>query len=509
MTIYERFLQRALKSPDANACVAPDGTRMSYRELASAASLLAQQIADLGVRPRRIAINSRKRTETLVGFLACLHLGVPYVPLDPGAPAARRAFILSDAQCDLILETDGGKVGSPQTEGPRTFGVDVTSMRKDSHQGCTPRAIQGHEEAFVLYTSGSTGSPKGVAITHDNVEAFVNWAAVAFPVSVDDRIAVHAPLHFDLPVFDLFVGLSAGAEVHLISEKITLFPQALANFLRERQVTHLYAVPTALSALVRKSDLKAGGLPTMRRILFAGEEFPANPLRELMKAVPVSSYANLYGPIETNVVTSYEVRALPEEGSRVPIGVPASHVVLALLTDEGDLSFEGAACGEILVKGPSVSPGYINRPDLTRTSCFDADGETYYRTGDLAERDLEGVFRLQGRKDGLVKTRGFRVELGEVEAALSTHPGVDAAAVLAVPHPELTNELHAVVTLRSSCSSEVFLAQGAAHCAKQLPHYMVPAHFHVVDSMPTTSSGKTAKRELLSTLPLTEMGALR
>jgi acyl-coenzyme A synthetase/AMP-(fatty) acid ligase len=211
--------------------------------------------------------------------------------------------------------------------------------------------------------------------------------------------------------------------------------------------------------------------------------------------------ANLYGPIETNVITSHRLGGPPDEGARVPIGRPVSGAFVVLLGDDGSVSETGVSEGEIVVAGDCVSPGYLNRPDLTALSRIElttASGRRrFYRTGDIARRDADGLLHLLGRRDGLVKTRGYRVELGEVEAVIGTHPDVAEVAVLAEPDPELTNRLHAVVVPTPEHGADPVLTDRLVrYCRERLPAYMVPGRVHVVANLPKTNTGKIARAEL-------------
>ncbi|MFE5501190.1 amino acid adenylation domain-containing protein [Amycolatopsis japonica] len=480
--IHHRFFTRAAEAPHRPALTDGDGVELTYGELAHAAGVLAARIR--GTRGR-IAVVSRKRADTVVAFLACLRAGIPYVPVDAALPEERRQFIVEDAACVLVLDD-----------------IDLVALLGAPGESVAWPEPASADEAYVLYTSGSTGTPKGVVITHGNAAAFVSWAERAFPLDPSDQVAVHAPLHFDLPVYDLYAGLGAGARLHLVPERDALFPQAFGRFLRERRITHLYAVPTALSALVHRTNLHEEGLPHLRRVLFAGEEFRAAPLAELMRALPHTRMANLYGPIETNVVTSHRVEVPPEPDTRIPIGSPVDGVTIGLCTEDGHLSLEGAAEGELVVAGDCVTPGYLNRPELTEAAILHKGGHRFYRTGDLARRDEDGTLRLLGRNDGLVKTRGYRVELGDIETHLAAHPDVDSVAVVAVPDPALTNALHAAVVPRGAVRPESLIPALLRHCRDRLPHYMVPARVHVLDGLPTTGTGKTSKRALIGALDI-------
>ncbi|SES16968.1 amino acid adenylation domain-containing protein [Lentzea albida] len=484
-TVLDRVLDAARRTPDAVALVDAAGATTSYRELATAVDGLASALLRQVGPGNRIAVVSTKQPGTVLAMLAVLRAGCAYVPVDPSAPVRRQRFVVTDSACAVAIGGD-------------YLGVPTAVTASDTPAAAFPD-LRHDDEAYVLYTSGSTGTPKGVVITHRNASAFVDWAASAFPLGPGDRVAVHAPLHFDLPVYDVYVGLGAGAEVHPVPERHALFPQALQRFLAERAITHLYAVPSALTALLRRSTVRADGLPALRRVLYAGEEFRAAALAELMHALPQAAVANLYGPIETNVITSHVLDGPPGPDTRVPVGRPVGGALIGLLAADGTASFDGAGEGELVVAGDCVTPGYLGRPDLTAAATVElptpGGPRRCYRTGDIARRDADGLLHLLGRRDGLVKTRGYRVELGDVEAAAGTHPDVAEVVVVAVPDPELTHRLHALVVPRPGRGG-LTGADVLAHCRARLPGYMVPGAVHVVPDLPRTSTGKVARADL-------------
>lgn len=488
MTVLDTVLATARRVPDATALVDAGGAATTYGELDTAVHRLAAFLTREAGAGTRVGVLTTRAPGTVVAMLAALRAGCSYVPLDPAAPAERQRFVVADAGCRLVLGTATADLG---------VAVHDPATVRASSTPDLPVAGQD-DEAYVLYTSGSTGRPKGVVITHRNAAAFVGWAARAFPLRPGDQVAVHAPLHFDLPVYDVYVGLGAGATLHLPAERTVLFPQALHRFLADRAISHLYAVPSALVALLTRSTLAADGLPALRRLLYAGEEFRAQPLAALMRAVPHAEFANLYGPIETNVVTSHVVTAPPAPEARVPIGRPVDGVLLGLLDADGAVSFDGPGEGELVVAGDCVTPGYLDRPELTARAAArlsTPDGERrFHRTGDIARRDADGLLHLLGRRDGLVKTRGYRVEIGEVETVIGTHPAVAEVVVVAVPDPALTNRLHALVVPAPGAAPTV--AELVAHCRERLAHYMLPANLRVVADLPRTSTGKVARAAL-------------
>lgn len=509
MWIYEHFLMHAQQQPEHLAVVLNQEC-LTYGELAGRVECVAARLLRLVGGQARVALHLTKSIQAITMMLACVRAGITYVPIDPKCPIERRNQILRDCQANLLVldryttadwevhtfvTSSLAAIVSPETISRYAGRQFLWSELQEADEAPLPEwsALTADSLAYLLYTSGSTGTPKGVMITYGNANAFVEWGYQTFEIMADDHVAVHAPLHFDLPVFDVYVGLAKGATLYLIDESTVLFPEALYRFLRDLQISVLYAVPSALTALALRSSLRSHPLPHLHYLLYAGEEFQPESLRFLMSQLPAARVFNLYGPIETNVITQFEVTQEHLQWLRIPIGYPIFNTCLFLLGAEQQIVEEGE--GEIVVSGPSVTPGYLNHPQQTQDArCTIPSKDRIwdcYRTGDFASRDADGLLHFLGRRDGMVKTRGFRVEMGDVEAAIARHPTVAEVVVIAAAHPIYTNLLYAFIVLHERKKvSEAELSQAVR---KHVPAYMCPQQLFLRTELPKTSTGKIAR----------------
>ncbi len=343
--------------------------------------------------------------------------------------------------------------------------------------------------AYILYTSGSTGRPKGVMLTHANAFTFLDWCGQALSLRDDDRFSSHAPFHFDLSVFDLFVSCQSAATLVLLGEALGKDPIRLGKFLAGYQIDVWYSAPSILALLTQYGglDRRTGAAP--RLVLFAGEVFPIVSLRRLRALWPDAALWNLYGPTETNVCTAYPIPAtIPDDRAEpYPIGTVCPPHRARVVDDQGRDVASGTI-GELVVAGPGVMRGYFGQPELTaRAFLREGDGTAWYRTGDLVVDDGTGCFAFHGRRDRMVKKRGYRIELGEIESALSRHDGVDRAAVIAKAD-DAGVSIAAFIAMRPGSKGSVIAMK--RHCTTYLPHYMVPDSITFVSNLPTTSTDK-------------------
>ncbi len=511
--VLQQLLSKSAKAYPEKPAVWARGRSITYRELDERSTQLAHLLREKGIgKGDRVGLFFPKCVESIISMLGVLKAGGVYVPLDPQMPADRVGYIISNCGIRiLITNRDKHAVLAPETlellensiltEGEGNGG-DVIAWSKLAEYPVShaPKVdLIETDLAYILYTSGSTGRPKGVMLSHQNALTFVEWCAEEFQVRSEDRLSNHAPLHFDLSVFDVYNTLEAGATVYLITEDLAVFPTSLANFIETQKITIWYSVPSALMLLLLHGRVTAERLKSIRILLFAGEVFPMKYLRQLAEVSTNSELYNLYGPTETNVCTYYKVERERLEGmEKLPIGIACANTDCFSVTPEGRLAAKGEA-GELYVRGPGVTNGYWADPEKTAKMVVPNHFQEYfeekmYRTGDIVTVGEDGNYYFKGRRDSQIKSRGYRIELGEIESALLSHPGVREAAVLAVPDEIIGNRIRAVVAMHVAGSLNVLELQ--QYCASKVPKYMIPEVVDLCEELPKTSTGKIDRVKL-------------
>jgi amino acid adenylation domain-containing protein len=491
-SLPEVLARAARERPDHPAVVADRSA--TYAELDDLASRAGAALVDAGVGPGdRVAVSAPKSVEVVAAIYGIMRAGAAYVPIDPASPVTRAAHIANDCEvAALIADPErSGRLRPALREGVAV--LDVERLEALPPAGQPPRASGADDLAYILYTSGSTGSPKGVMLSHRNALSFVEWAAGDLGLTGEDRLSSHAPFHFDLSVFDLYACASAGGTLHPLDDRAAGFGASMAAFVAERQLTVWYSVPSALVQLVTQGGVEPAMLSSLRHVVFAGEVFPTPYLRRLRELVPGAVLHNWYGPTETNVCTAHTIRDEDlATDDPVPIGRACSGDACRVV----DLEGSPAEAGELLVGGPTVAAGYWGDPDA-RAFLTDPDGSRWYRTGDLVRTGAGGEYRFHGRRDHQVKVRGYRVELGEVESAMLADDRVGEACVVAVVDERRGHDLVAFVVPAAGAALEPVDAKRIV--AARLPRYMVPARVHVqTEPLPTTSTGKIDRTALES-----------
>ena len=358
------------------------------------------------------------------------------------------------------------------------------------------------DPAHILFTSGSTGVPKGATLTHANVMQFVEWAVSYFGTSAADRVSGHAPLHFDLSTYDIFGAFAAGAQLHLIPAELNLLPQKLADYIRTAELTQWFSVPSLLNYMAKLDAVKSNDFPSLKRLFWCGEVFPTPGLRYWMQRLPHVQFTNLYGPTEATIASSYyTLPACPaSDDEPVPIGQPCAGEALLVLDGEMKPVPVGEI-GDLYIGGVGLSPGYWRDLEKTATA-FVPDPrdpqQRIYRTGDLARLGEDGQVYFLGRADSQIKSRGYRIELGEVETALNALGLLRECAVVAIEIGGFEGTLIccAYVPLSTTQSGEVTPASLRQALSAKLPGYMLPARWLALASMPKNGNGKIDRCQL-------------
>ncbi|MGH2787251.1 MAG: amino acid adenylation domain-containing protein [Actinomycetota bacterium] len=521
-TTLHGLLERAARGhPNQTAVV--DGNRsISYSELDGRSNQVARLLIQSGVqRGDRVGLYLTKSLESIIGIYGVMKAGGAYVPLDAQAPVSRVGFICGNCGVNCLLS--GGEMsdrwadlvsaGAPlhtvialNTTLEENYVDETVTQLSESDLDGQATTSPGTKTisldlAYILYTSGSTGEPKGVMLTHSNALSFVNWAAAEFGITQGDNLANHAPLHFDLSILDLFAAAREAATVVLVPPETSYFPIEITRFIDKNRITIWYSVPSVLTMLALRGGLKPGALESLRVVLFAGEVFPVKYLRMLMTALPSVRFVNLYGPTETNVCTFYDVDEIPDASAPpVPIGQAIADDEVFSVTEGGRIAEQGEM-GELYVRGTTVMQGYWGDAERTQ-QCLIAHpfgGELHdpvYKTGDLVRCNDNGDYELLGRRDHQIKSRGYRIELGDIEAALYAHPDVVECVAMAVPDELVTNRIKAVVAVRVDVTREVLVQ----FCSERIPHYMIPEWFEFRNGLPKTSTGKIDRQTLTAEL---------
>jgi len=531
--VLHDLLQRsAARHPDRPAVVM-GSTTVSYRELEEQSNRLAHALIAQGCRRGdRVAFYMNKAPASFVAIHGILKAGCAYVPLDPRAPTPRLAYILRDCGVRCLVtaadklahlerlvgegaELESVVLAGPARELPSLGATGVISWEEVGRQPASPPEVPVIETdlAYILYTSGSTGMPKGVMITHLNSLTFVRWAVEELGVRGDDRVSSHAPLHFDLSIFDIFATLMAGGTILPVPSGVSTFPMRQAKWIVENEISVWYSVPSALSMMLLQGKAEELEFPKLRMVLFAGEVFPVKYLRSWLALAPHAGVFNLYGPTETNVITFHRVEHLdPQQTRPVPIGRACANMEVFPVDGEGRIVSEPGVEGELVARGSTVAQGYWGDEEKTARVFVPNFRDPHlkdrlYRTGDIVTLDGDGNLIYVGRRDSMIKSRGYRIELGEIESALYGNAQVKEAAVVARPDDVIGNRIIAFVV--AGADARPGAAELETALADALPKYMIPEEILFRDELPKTSTGKIDRRALLESLSHDEAAEAR
>ncbi|WP_165956657.1 non-ribosomal peptide synthetase [Kribbella antibiotica] len=480
-TLDELVRRQAAASPDAVAVIADDGTELTYSQFDARVNALAHRLVEKGVQVGdRVAVALPRSTDLVVALTGVLRAGAAYVPIDPDYPAERVKHILADATPRVVIDDefvqqhfDAGVVDPPQLSRP----------------------LLPTDAAYVIFTSGTTGRPKGVQINHQAIVNRLCWMRDDYQVGTADRVLLKTPFTFDVSVWEFFLPLITGAVVVVAKDGGHKDPQYLLEAIDRHAVTVTHFVPSMLQAFLASSPDKSS-VASVRRVFCSGEALPVSPAADAVALFENAEVHNLYGPTEAAVdVTAHPVVGV--DAVSVPIGGPVANTMTRVL-DAWLRPVPVGVAGELYLGGVQLADGYVARAGLTASRFVAADdGARLYRTGDVVQWNTQGQLEYLGRGDDQVKIRGNRIELGEISAVLEQHPAVSGTAVVALDNPAGGKYLAAYV---------ITDAEDAAlreHLAQSLPDYMVPATFVRLDRFPVTANGKLDRRAL----PQPDLGA--
>ena len=519
-------------NPEKPALVDEHGS-MSYDRLYVEANRLARCLASGGVkRQDRVVICMKRSALSVMAMLGVLKADAIYVPVDAKAPLERLLKVIADSAPSALICDDqlppllsgseqglqslsllvvlgpgkGDRLLFPANEGEKAacplfeaiapvYGQELCTFSAEppSYSNIDTDA------AYILYTSGSTGSPKGVVISHLNVMNYMQWAVDCFGIVSEDRVLGTAPFHFDMSTFDIYTALKAGATLCIAPERTLLFPGKLLDLMEQEAVTIWKGVSSLLMYLSSTGSIKPERIPSLDRVLFGGEVLPTRHLMNWMKVFPSKRFYNVYGPTEaTGVSVYYPVERAPASvDETVPIGRACANTEVLLLTEENRPAQIGET-GEICLRGSGLSPGYWNDEEKTARAFVPnpfgiSRQDRIYRTGDLARTREDGMLVYQGRKDFQVKFMGYRIEMFEVEKAILSLENIHQAAVLLCTcgQSELS-ELVAFIEGPQAADADAIL-QGLG---RSLPSYMVPKQIIPLERIPLTDRGKTDRAAL-------------
>jgi len=507
-TVYQYIEDSARRYPDKVAVEYNDFSTkesITYKELNQFTCAYACFLQDVGVVKQEIVgFFMPKKISAIKAMFSILKSGSVYVPLDIYAPKGRLLSIIESSKIRyLIVNNDSVDLASSlfsQVDNIKLLNID--DYRFDSSVDYLPHSEPVSVDlAYVLFTSGSTGTPKGVMIPHKAIDDYIQWSVETYKLRSEDNIANHAPLYFDNSTFDIYTAFRTGATLHLVPDSINQMIPSLIHWLEESKVSVFFCVPSVLAMLLQTGRVRDGILSDLKQLICAGEVLSPSVLRKWMLTLPHVQFVNMYGPTEITVDCTYHIfDSVPNESVKhVPIGKARKNMELFILTEEGELSQQTGARGELLVRGISVSYGYIGNQEQTKSSFIQNPQNSLYpdllyKTGDIVELSDMGIYYYIGRKDSQIKYLGHRIELGEIEAMVSNIHFIDeTVAIFKQGQSQLEDILGVLVKFKQ----DIDLDEVWNELRNALPKYMLPNQLIVVkEDFPRTPNGKYDRKKI-------------
>lgn len=498
MLIHEMLEETAKRYPQ-NIAVKHGDEMITFEELNEQSTKLAMFFCSEGVKEGdRMALVAEKSIKSVVSIFGILKSGAMYVSIDPSMPKEQLEYILNDCSVEIVLTSiDVFKEQWLPKQYPipsYNLYIDINLENADNPLDIE---IHGDASAYIMYTSGSTGEPKGVEIYHKSVTNLMQWYCKEFSITLEDRILSFVPFWFDASICDLFSMAKTGATLILPLEGINMFQGEFARFLVDAQIS-LFFAPSSQFVLALDA-LKELKYPNLKTVMFGAEELPIKYVKEMKEVFSGCEVINIYGPTEcTDVATFYRVKDIPEYMKKIPIGKPYQGIRTALVNKEGFSCIENNEVGELQIHGNNLMKGYWNKPEETkevfRYSIFLVSGY-WYSTSDLVYKDENDDYVYVGRKDRQIKSMGRRIQLEEVEHVLHEHPLVKEVVVISAQDvtikAHIKIECYVVPLVTTLTEGEII-----RYCRTRLPDYMAPTKVYICESLPKTRTGKLNRREL-------------
>ncbi|NOW92909.1 amino acid adenylation domain-containing protein [Clostridium beijerinckii] len=491
------YLERSEKKFPYKVAFSDGKYELTYRELVEEAKSIGSfLIENIGMH-KAVVVYMEKGARNISAFMGAAYAGCFYVPLDAQMPVERINIILDTLKPAAIIYDDKTEkyLSLIETDCIKILYDEIYMLPKNEEELVTARRqMIDTDPLYILFTSGSTGIPKGVIVCHRSVIDYADWVVKTFELNENTTFGNQTPFYFSMSVLDIFATIRSGATLYIIPKMLFSFPVKLLEFLNEKEVNTIYWVPSALSIVANLGALDAIELPDLKKILFAGETMPTKQLNIWRRHVPYAVYANLFGPTEiTDIGIYYIVDREFNDDEPIPIGVPCNNVDALIVDEDGQLVKECGKVGELLIRGSFLACGYYNNPEKTREAFIQnplnkSYPETVYCTGDLVYWNENRELVYVSRKDFQIKHMGNRIELGEIENAMSALEGVDMCCCL------YNKESDQIVAVYSGSLETKKLSQSLK---KKLPRYMLPNVCYNRSSMPLNVNGKIDRKKLI------------
>lgn len=493
------YLEESIHHFPDKVALTDETQNITFREWKSMALCIADGIKKkTHKRKIPILVYLPKSAMTLISFVGILYSGNYYTPTDVRFPFEKVASIMKCLMPEVIItdRENGKKLTDHEVEREKILYVEDLDLNAIHDNGDQLNSqIIDTDLAYVFFTSGSTGIPKGVAITHRSIIDYIDWASEKFAITSETKIANQAPFYFDNSILDIYLCMSRGAHLYITPEMYFTFTARLLEYIKKNEINFIFWVPSALIGVANSGLLEKIDCSCIKKVLFCGEVMPNRHLNYWRRILPDVLYANLYGPTEiTDVCSCYVIDREFTDDEPLPIGVACNNTEILLLNSQNEEIKETDTMGELCVRGTSLAVGYYNNPEKTAEAFIQNPlnphySEKIYRTGDLAHYNQYGEIMFDGRKDFQIKHMGYRIELGEIETAILSFEEVYNACCI------YDTEENAIVAFCNAdpCVTELDIKKFLGNL---LPRYMIPARYILLDKMPYNDNGKIDRKAL-------------